>query len=83
MDITIPPGKLSGTVTVPPSKSMAHRMLICAALADKPTDLICPESSEDIEATVGCLCALGADIHRTRNGYHILPIQCISKSATL
>ena len=55
MDITLQPGKLSVAVTVPPSKSMAHRMLICAAFADKPTTLICPETSDDIEATVDCL----------------------------
>ena len=32
MNLTITPGKLSGTVTPPPSKSQAHRLLICAAL---------------------------------------------------
>ena len=34
MDITIFPGKLSGTVRAIPSKSQAHRLLICAAFAD-------------------------------------------------
>ena len=33
MDIRITPGPLAGTVTPPPSKSQAHRLLICAALA--------------------------------------------------
>lgn len=75
MDITLQPGKLSGTVTVPPSKSMAHRMLICAAFADKPTTLICPETSDDIEATVDCLRALGADILRTNHGYLVTPVK--------
>ena len=42
MDITITPGKLHGTVTAIPSKSQAHRMLICAAFADKETILHCP-----------------------------------------
>lgn len=83
MDITLQPGKLSGTVTVPPSKSMAHRMLICAAFADKPTTLICPETSDDIEATVDCLRALGADMQPTDTGYAILPIQRIPESANL
>ena len=31
MDVRIIPQKLSGTVTPPPSKSMAHRLLIAAA----------------------------------------------------
>ena len=34
MDITIQPGILRGSVTVIPSKSQAHRLLICAAFAD-------------------------------------------------
>ena len=35
----ITPGSLSGTVAAIPSKSMAHRLLICAALADAPTEV--------------------------------------------
>ena len=77
MDITIQPGKLSGTVTVPPSKSIAHRMLICAAFADKPTTIVCPETNEDIEATADCLQALGADIHRLQDGYLVTPLRSI------
>ena len=69
MDITIFPGKLSGTVCAIPSKSQAHRLLICAAFADAPTTLFCPETNRDIEATMGCLNALGADITRTATGY--------------
>ena len=83
MDITIQPTRLRGSIAVPPSKSIAHRMLICAAFADKQTQLICPETSEDIEATANCLQALGADILKTDNGYRILPIQRIPESADL
>ena len=39
MDLQIIPKKLSGTVTPPPSKSIAHRLLIAAALADVPGHL--------------------------------------------
>ncbi len=77
MNITIQPGLLRGTVEVPPSKSMAHRYLICAALSDNPTELICPETNRDIEATVDCLRALGADITRSEGGYSIIPISRI------
>ena len=62
MDITITPTKLSGTVNAIPSKSQAHRLLICAAFSDAPTTLYCPEINQDIEATADCLRALGADI---------------------
>ena len=68
MDITIFPKKLSGTVQAIPSKSQAHRLLICAAFADGPTTLLCPETNRDIEATADCLRALGADIQRTGAG---------------
>lgn len=83
MDLTIQPGKLQGNVTAIPSKSQAHRMLICAAFADNPTTLICPETNQDIEATAGCLNALGADIRRTENGYSVLPTKGKPSTAVL
>ena len=83
MDITIYPGKLNGTVAVIPSKSQAHRYLICAAFADAPTELHCPDTNRDIEATADCLRALGADITRTETGYTVTPIQTIPETADL
>lgn len=83
MDLTINPNKLSGTVTAIPSKSQAHRYLICAAFADNETTLICPETNRDIEATADCLNALGASIVRTRDGYHIDPIRKVPERAIL
>ena len=83
MDITIYPGKLSGTVTAIPSKSQAHRLLICAAFSKAPTELYCPATNQDIEATASCLRALGAQIERTNDGYNITPVQEIPQSAVL
>lgn len=83
MDITIFPHALSGAVSAIPSKSHAHRLLICAAFADQPTTLLCRDTNGDIEATAHCLRALGAEITRTDEGYHILPIQKIPKTAIL
>ena len=83
MDITITPRPLKGDITVIPSKSQAHRLLICAAFADAPTDLICPDTNRDIEATVDCLNALGASITRTDSGYNIFPMAKAPASATL
>ena len=60
MYILIHPKKLSGTVCAIPSKSQAHRLLICAAFADAPCEIVCPVTSEDIDATVRVLTALGA-----------------------
>lgn len=50
-----------GTVNAPPSKSMAHRLLICAGLAAGESLIKNVELSEDIKATMDCLRALGAD----------------------
>ncbi len=83
MDITIEPGNLSGTVRIIPSKSQAHRLLICAAFADKETELICPETNEDISATADCLNALGAEITRTELGYYVIPASSVPVQADL
>ena len=83
MDITITPKKLFGRVTAIPSKSQAHRLLICAAFADRPTTLLCPDTNRDIEATAGCLRGLGADIQRTNTGYTITPVAKPPETASL
>lgn len=83
MDLTVYPGTLSGEIQAIPSKSQAHRLLICAAFADKETLLECPQTNEDIQATVRCLNALGANIVRTNNGYQISPVSVFPKNATM
>ena len=83
MDIIIQPRPLRGEVTVIPSKSQAHRLLICAAFADAPTQLRCPETNRDIEATADCLRALGAEILHTESGYSVFPIATPPEHAVL
>ena len=83
MDVIIQPGLLQGKIAAIPSKSQAHRLLICAAFADNATTLVCPETNRDIEATADCLRRLGADIVRTAQGYSIKPIQKAPESAIL
>jgi len=83
MDITILPQKLTGAVTAIPSKSQAHRLLICSAFAKGDTILDCPETNQDIEATADCLNALGANILRTDTGYRICPIVTPQHNAVL
>ena len=60
MTVTITAGKAIGTVTAPPSKSVAHRALICGALTEKST-VKNIAMSKDIEATLSCLKSLGAN----------------------
>lgn len=48
------------TIQIIPSKSYAHRAMICGALSDSPTRVICDLASDDIEATKACLKAMKA-----------------------
>lgn len=61
-DAVLAPSQLSGTVTVPPSKSILHRALICAALAEGESTVSPIALSEDICATIDCLKLLGASV---------------------
>ena len=83
MDLTLRPRLLRGDITVIPSKSQAHRLLICAAFADQATQLVCRETNADIEATANCLRALGAEVSRSDWGYTILPIAKVPAEAVL
>ena len=74
MTVTIQPGSASGIVQAIGSKSVAHRQLICAALADKPTHVFCENQSQDIAATVRCLQSLGASIWHEGGAYRVVPI---------
>jgi 3-phosphoshikimate 1-carboxyvinyltransferase len=74
MNITITPSHLGGTVAAVASKSMAHRLLICAALSLSPSEVACSGLSDDISATVRCLTALGADIAFENGVFSVRPI---------
>lgn len=76
MTRTIFPAPIRGEVTILPSKSHLHRLLICAALSDRESLLLCGESdAEDVLATLRCLTALGAVITREDEGLRVLPLQ--------
>lgn len=62
MKATIKASKIHGSVEAPPSKSMAHRYLIAAGLAEGESIVRNIAMSEDIKATINCLRALGATI---------------------
>ena len=60
MTVRISPSEPCGSVVAPPSKSMAHRMLICAGLTAGTSVVHNVAPSQDILATLDCLRALGA-----------------------
>lgn len=73
MDAVVAPGPLAGALPAIASKSIAHRVLICAAFSDGPTHIDCDTTSADIDATAACLRELGANVHRTRRGFFVQP----------
>lgn len=71
MDVKIIPAALSGEVKIPPSKSAAHRALICAALGEGESRVTPYCTSKDIKATVSCLKSLGMNIEEDEKGYTV------------
>ncbi len=70
MRVVISPSVAKGRVSAPPSKSMAHRALICAALSKKST-VSNIALSRDIEVTLDCLKKMGAHITQEGDSYTI------------
>ena len=60
MKVKISPSRLAGEICAPPSKSYAHRLMICAALAEGESTIRGISESEDMLATLDCIAALGA-----------------------
>ncbi len=75
MEVIIEKSRLSGSVAAIPSKSDAHRALIASALADAPCALTLPRLCEDTEATLDCLCAMGAKKTHKGGLYTLTPIE--------
>ena len=71
MDVCIRPRRLSGVVTPPPSKSLAHRLVIAASLAAGTSTIRRLDFSADVEATLRCMRALGARWEATEDGLRI------------
>lgn len=67
MRVTIEKGLAVGTVAPPPSKSYAHRALICSALANGTSILDGISNSVDMQATLECISALGASYEKNND----------------
>ena len=77
--ITITPKRLSGIVNVPPSKSIAHRAIICAALSSGTSIISNVSFSDDIIATINAMKAAGAEIFIDENVVSITGINSFEK----
>ncbi len=94
----IKPSVLQGEIHVPPSKSVSHRAIICAALASGTSNIYNIILSDDIKATIAGLINLGASITivpqiadrvtvKIAGGLQAIPktttIDCIESGSTL
>lgn len=61
MKVTFKKSLAHGTLAVPPSKSMAHRLLLAAALCDGACTVHGISDCEDVSATLDCMRALGIE----------------------
>lgn len=64
MKVRIFPDKAKGSVLAPPSKSMAHRLLLCAAMSEGKSVISGMSDCDDVLATLDCLEALGVKWER-------------------
>ncbi len=62
MSYKIKNNKLKGTIHIPPSKSYAHRAILCASLARGRSIIHNVDYNDDIEATIKAMKALGTII---------------------
>ncbi len=92
--VSITPKKLSGSVVVPPSKSISHRAIVCASLAKGVSELYNVGSSDDVDATISAMRTMGAKITRYEDKLVIdgtntlkigspVRIDCIESGSTL
>ncbi|MBQ6381026.1 MAG: 3-phosphoshikimate 1-carboxyvinyltransferase [Clostridia bacterium] len=93
MRVKISKASGKGSITAPPSKSMAHRYLICAGLSEGESVISGIDRSEDVLATIDCLQAIGATVEWVGQDVHICganplhtdaahPLQCRESGST-
>ena len=83
MTVTIRPSAPVGSVAAPPSKSMAHRLLICAGLSAGESAVRGAAPSEDVLATADCLRALGASCAIDGDTAAVDGTEALSRTETL
>ncbi len=93
MTTTIDSAVLKGTVTIPPSKSLSHRAVLAAALADGESIIENLVFSKDIEATCDAISSFGVQFARRNHSMRVIgrgeletpniPLQCRESGSTL
>ncbi len=73
MEVKITPRKLSGSIDAISSKSYAHRILLASALCKEPTKIHINHFSQDIDASIETITALGATVEKSKDGVLVTP----------
>lgn len=76
---TIYPSKCSGKIKIPPSKSITHRAIICASLAEGKSVIKNIAFSDDIKITIDAMKKLGAKIFEFEDYIEITGIKKITE----
>ena len=66
------PSVARGEIMAPPSKSMAHRYMIAAAMSDGKSLIDNISYSEDILATIDCISAIGATVNEYEDHIEVI-----------
>ena len=94
MKVRIERGVANGKVYAPPSKSVSHRLMISAALANGKSTIRGVSDCEDVKATVSCLSAIGAKFEKKESDFTVYgtdvksatpsePLDCNESGSTL
>ena len=82
-NMILSPGERTGTVRIPSSKSVVHRLLICAALGEKSVSIRFDGLSKDILATASCLQALGTEVTFQDAAVTVVPKAALAEDVLL
>ena len=72
----------TGTIASIPAKALAHRALICAALASSPSTILLSRTSKDIDATMDSLRGLGAHVVYENKVVTVTPVDTFGLNGT-
>lgn len=78
-NVTIQPGPLSGSIDIPPAKSMLHRALIAAALSRGESMIEPIILSDDVLATINAIKGIGAQVTIENNRAFVRGIKTIKR----
>jgi 3-phosphoshikimate 1-carboxyvinyltransferase len=72
--VSVRPGRATGRVPAPPSKSYTHRAIVAGHLAHRRYQIVHPLDSDDTRATARAVGLLGTPVRRFRDHWSLRPL---------